>query len=81
MERNVIELMEQRLGDQFTNWIQHQADAIMAEQPGISWLALHNILKSRIVASLANPVSTSFRGKSHSAATIIPQRLLKESPL
>jgi len=80
METKVAELLGQRLGDQFAAWIQHQADAIMAEQKGISWLALHNILKSQIAASFPNPEPASFHNKSHSAATNIPQRLLKEEP-
>lgn len=81
VETQVAELLGQRLGDQFAAWIQRQADAIMAEQTGISWLALHSRLKSRIVATLPDPESASFRDNNNSASTNIPQRLLKESRL
>lgn len=65
METKIAELLGKLLGDQFAAWVQHHADAIMAEQKGISWLTLHKILKSRIVAFLPTPVSSSFHDKSH----------------
>lgn len=78
VETKIAELLGKHLGDQFAAWIQHHADAIMVEQKGISWLTLHNILKSRIVASLFNPVPTLFRDKNNSTANI-PQQLLKKA--
>ena len=81
MDTQVAELLGQRLGDQFAAWIQRQADAIMAEQTGISWLVLHSRLKSRIVASLPDPESAPYCGINNSTSTNIPRRLLKESRL
>ncbi|MDD5329650.1 MAG: hypothetical protein PHX38_06570 [Sulfuricella sp.] len=78
IDGKTAESLKQQFADRLEAWVQNQADAIVAEEPGVSWLDLHRKLKSRLTKQNApsNSLAAAFRGKSALASERVPQYLL-----
>ncbi len=82
IDGKTAELLKQRFSDRLEAWVQYQADAIVMEEPGVSWLDLHQKLKSRVNEqnTPSNSLAAAFRGKNSLKSERVPQYLLNSPP-
>ena len=77
LDAKLAELLRRQVGDQLNTWVQRQADAIVAEKSGISWLELHRRLNLTIVQANPSASAASNCGRCYGVQRNLPQCLLK----